>query len=60
MIANAAFLAGLTTFVLAGLAGRRAELSGAVQGRHLPDLRPAYRGRRPYSCSSTWWARTTS
>ena len=45
MIANAAFLAGLTTFVLAGLAGRRAELSGAVQGRHLPDVRPAYRGR---------------
>ena len=60
MIANAAFLAALTTFVLAGVAGRRIELSGTLQGRHLPHLRRAHRRRRrarvpqPVGASTSW------
>ena len=36
MIANTAFLAALTVFLLVGVAGRRADVPGAVQGCPVP------------------------
>ena len=49
MIANAAFLAALTTFLLSAWLAGELTLPGAVQGRHLPHAR--HGDRRPSWCS---------
>ena len=59
MIANSAFLAALTTFVIAAWLAARADLSRAVQGRDLPRLRSALGSGRCGAVSQPLWARTT-
>jgi hypothetical protein len=46
MIANAAFLAGLTTFILAAWLAAELSFLATYQGGYLPDVWAAHPGRR--------------